>query len=85
MAGQTFESQFHMGDVVRDAVSGFEGIVESIVFWRHGYVRVGIASTTLNKDGLPVERQLFDEPQLELVKAVEAPKAKPASRSHSPL
>ncbi len=56
-----------LGDLVRDRISGYEGIVIGITDWLYGCRRPMVQATAL-KDGKPVDAQSFDEPQLEIVK-----------------
>jgi hypothetical protein len=55
-----------LGDVARDRVSGFEGVVVCESRWLHGCRRVSLAPRTL-KDGNVIPFQTFDAPQLEVV------------------
>lgn len=57
-----------LGDRVKDPLSGFSGIIESITTWLHGCIRVGVRPEKLDKDGKPRECQHFDQSQLVLVK-----------------
>lgn len=56
-----------LGDIARDKITGFEGVVVSEHKWLHGCRRLGVQPTTLDKDGKVQEAHTFDEPQLELV------------------
>lgn len=58
--------KFNLGDRVRDAITGFEGILTCRTQWLNNCNTYGVQPTTL-KDGVPMERAHFDEPQLELV------------------
>jgi hypothetical protein len=55
-----------LGDIVRDTVSGFEGVVIAEHQWLNGCKRISVQPQKLH-DGKPIEAQTFDEPQLELV------------------
>lgn len=55
-----------LGDVVRDSISGMEGVVIADTMWLNGCRRLQVQPREL-KDGKPVEGQSFDEEQLELV------------------
>lgn len=57
---------FNLGDKLKDAVSGFEGIAVAETNWLNGCTRIGLQSDTLH-DGKPIDIQWFDEPQLMLV------------------
>ena len=59
-------SGIRLGDKVRDEITGFEGIVTLRSQWLNNCNTYGVKPTTL-KDGVPQERQHFDEPQLVLL------------------
>lgn len=58
--------KFKLGDKVRDEITGFEGIVVVRSQWLNNCNTYGVQPTRL-KDGVPQERQSFDEPQLTIV------------------
>lgn len=60
-----------VGDVVRDKITGFTGVVTSRTEWLNGCVRFGVQSKELH-EGKVVDAQHFDEVQLEEVQ--DAPK-----------
>jgi hypothetical protein len=55
--------KFKLGQVVKDVVTGFEGVVTGRTEWLNGCVRYGVQSRKL-KEGVPTEAQWFDEQQL---------------------
>jgi hypothetical protein len=55
-----------MGKMVKDKISGYEGIVVARTEWLHGCVRLTVQAQELEK-GLPVNNCCFDEPQLEVI------------------
>ncbi len=57
-----------LGDIARDTVSGFEGVVVAITYWLHGCARVAIQPRELH-EGKPIDHVSFDELQVELVNA----------------
>ena len=59
--------KIELGDVARDSITGFKGVVIGRTLWLHGCERMTIQPQEL-KDGKPIECQSFDEPQLVLVK-----------------
>jgi hypothetical protein len=59
-------SKIELGDVVRDSITGFQGVVIGTTQWIHGCIRLTIQPQEL-KDGRPIEVGTFDEPQLVLV------------------
>lgn len=54
-----------VGDVVRDTISGFEGVAVAKTQWLNGCVRITIQPRALH-DGKPVDNYTFDVEQLEL-------------------
>lgn len=56
------------GDLVRDSVSGFEGIAIARYEYLNGCVRIAIQPRALH-DGKPIEQCVFDIDQVEIVKA----------------
>ena len=59
--------KMNLGDVVKDKITGYKGVVVCRSQWIHGCNTYGVTSQEL-RDGKPLERQHFDEPQLEVVK-----------------
>jgi len=67
------EFKFDLGSEVKDTFTGFYGIVVCRCQWIHNCNTYGIQPKEL-KDGVPQEKQFFDEPQLtELRKDVVKP------------
>lgn len=58
--------KFGLGSEVKDAITGFKGVVVYRSQWIHGCNVYGVMPREL-KDGSPMKREQFDEPQLELV------------------
>jgi hypothetical protein len=58
--------EINVGDVVRDTVTGFEGMAVAITKWLHGCMRITVQPQKLH-DGKPIEPQTFDAPQIVLV------------------
>jgi len=58
--------EIKLGQKVRDTITSMEGIAVARTVWLNGCVRIAVQSQHL-KDGVPVELQTFDEPQLEVV------------------
>ena len=52
-----------LGDVVRDSVSGFEGLAVARTEWLYGCVRYGVEARAL-REGKLIEAQWFDEARL---------------------
>ena len=59
--------EIQLGDVARDTITGYTGVVIGITKWLHGCKRYTLQAQALNKDGKPMEAGSFDLPQLELV------------------
>jgi len=57
-----------LGDLAKDRITGFEGVVEVMSYWLNSCCRVTLRPTTL-KDGLPLESRTFDSPQVEVITA----------------
>ena len=55
-----------LGDLVKDSITGFEGVVICVAEWLHGCRRMTVQPKAL-KDGRPIESASFDEPQLVLL------------------
>ena len=68
-----------LGDLARDTVTGFTGVVTAKTKWLNGCERLMLQSQKL-KDGKPIEGETFDILQLELVK-----KAVVASAPQAPV
>lgn len=61
--------QIELGDIAKDSISGFKGVVVVEIKHIHGCRRLGLQPEECGKDGKPIEAQVFDEPQVTLVKA----------------
>jgi hypothetical protein len=61
-------SAIKLGDVAKDTITGFTGVVVAATKWLHGCERLTLQPQSLH-EGKPVESQTFDLPQLELVAA----------------
>jgi len=57
-----------LGDVAKDSITGFHGVVICISEWLHGCRRITLKPTGVGKDGKTFEPETFDEPQLSIVK-----------------
>ena len=60
------EFKFDVGSKVKDIITGFNGIIIYRTQWLNNCNTYGVQPTEL-KDGKPLDREHFDEPQLELV------------------
>lgn len=59
--------QVHLGDVARDRISGFRGVVTARTEWLYGCIRVALAPTLLKESGELREAEWFDENQVDVV------------------
>lgn len=59
--------RINLGDLVRDQISGFQGVAVGRTEWLYGCVRITVAARGLDKDGKPFDSQTFDEDQCEIV------------------
>jgi hypothetical protein len=73
--------RIQLGDVARDTITGFEGVVIGTSDWLYGCRRMILQPKAL-LEGKPVESQSFDEPQLVLVSPPKPPS--PPVRSGGP-
>jgi hypothetical protein len=60
------------GDLAKDVVTGFEGIITGRSAWLHGCDRLNITPMKLGSDGTPIKEQSFDEDRIEIVKKAKA-------------
>ena len=66
-----------LGDTLRDTITRFTGVAVSRHEYLNGCVRFALQPSKL-ADGKPIEAQIFDVEQLELVKASAVREVKPA-------
>lgn len=57
-----------LGDIAKDSVSGYKGVVVAVTHWLNGCRRITIQSQELH-NGQPIDGHTFDEMQVEVVKA----------------
>lgn len=69
------EFLFELGEMVKDTITGLEGVVIGKTKWISGCVRYGLQPKGL-KDGIPLDEQWFDEQRLEQIEAAVAPAAR---------
>lgn len=62
-----------LGDVARDRITGFEGVVIARAEWLTNCVRLTLQPKGLKEDGSTKTCESFDEPSLELVAAANPP------------
>jgi len=60
---------FYVGDVVRERITGFEGVITCRTRWISGCYTLSVQPQGLNKDQQPFEAKAFEEPDCTLVKA----------------
>jgi hypothetical protein len=76
-------TEIRLGDLARDSITGFEGIVVAITDWLHGCRRITLTPQALH-EGKPIDNQTFDEPQCRLVKPDAAVRTMPRVRTGGP-
>ena len=59
--------EVELGDLVKDEITGFEGIAVSVTMWLNGCRRIGLQPRTITKDGDVGRVEVFDEIQLSVV------------------
>jgi hypothetical protein len=59
-------TKIELGDIARDRMTGFEGVVVARTEWLYGCSRLTLKPQGL-KDGKSIDTETFDEPQLERV------------------
>ena len=57
---------FEKGDLVKDKITGFTGVVVCVLDYLHGCIRLAVQDKEL-KDGLPKEVQYYDQHQITMV------------------
>jgi len=57
-----------LGDIARDTITGFQGVVVARTKWLHGCERITLQPKEM-KDGKPIDNYSFDVPQCELVQS----------------
>jgi len=63
---EPIDFKFNLGDILKDRITGFEGVVICRAQWLANCNTYGLQSQKL-KEAKPLERQHFDEPNLEPV------------------
>lgn len=72
-------SQIELGQIARDKITGFEGVVSCISTYEHSCRRIALTARSLDKDG-KIQELEFDEPQVDIVgttPVMEAPSIAP--------
>jgi hypothetical protein len=67
------ECGVHLGDEVKDKISGFKGVVTGITFWLNNCARAVVQPKELTKEGKPKDSETFDWMQLEVTKRANPP------------
>lgn len=66
-----------LGDLVKDKITGFEGVAICRNHWLNNCIRFAVQSTKLNKDGKADGYDTFDIEQLEVLKKAHIKIVKP--------
>lgn len=69
------------GDLAKDLVTGFTGIITARTTWLHGCDRVAITPNKLGKDGEPIKEASFDEQRVEVIKKGKVPAVLPTAET----
>lgn len=69
-------SKIALGDIVRDRITGFEGVAVCLTFWLYNCVRVGVQPTKLH-EGKTIAIETFDEDSLKIVGSIETVSSAP--------
>ena len=74
-----------LGDLVKDRITGFTGVVECVSEWLNACKRLTVTSKEL-KDGMPLGSQTFDILQLEVIEKgyYDKPKIKQKEKTGGP-
>lgn len=66
---KAIEGPVQLGDLVKDKITGFQGVASSYTDFFHGCRRFGVQPQGVKKDGEGTHKAVsFDEPQLEILK-----------------
>ena len=82
---RAYPSEPQLGDLARDKITGFTGVVECVSYWLNSCRRVTLQPIEM-KDGLPVSNKTFDGPQVEVIEAgyYEKPKFRSGEKTGGP-
>lgn len=69
------------GDLARDLVTGFEGVIVTRSTWLHGCDRLTIQPNKLGSDDKPIGEETFDEDRIEIIQKGMVP-SRIANRDH---
>lgn len=67
-----------LGDLARDTVTGFEGVIICKAEWLNGCIRYTLQPRKLSKDGGVKQAESFDHEQVELVESKVVTPLKPS-------
>lgn len=70
------ECGVHLGDEVKDKITGFAGVVIGITFWLNNCARVCVQPKELDKEKKPRATETFDWMQLSVTKRANPPPPK---------
>lgn len=73
------------GDLAKDIVTGFAGIITSRTTWLHGCDRITITPNKLGSDGSPIKEETFDEQRIEVIKRGKVKAKQPDPEALLPL
>ena len=61
------DNKFNLGDLLKESVTGFEGVVMCVSLYSTGCLHYGLQSKKLKDDGQVNDWQYFDQSQLSLI------------------
>lgn len=79
-----YESKFGMEDVLKDRISGFQGVVMSISFYATGCTHYGLMTQGVKDDGTLAPWEWLDESRLECVNVSEKGKEAKGAKLSGP-
>jgi hypothetical protein len=62
------DNSIELGDIAKDSITGFQGVVIGVTKWLHGCRRITLQPEKLSSEGKLLDNATFDEPQLIVVK-----------------
>ena len=78
------KQRVELGNVVRDRITGLQGMAVARTEWLHGCVRITIQPPGLTADGAPRQSETVDEAQLDPLGLAEATRIMSASLPGGP-
>jgi hypothetical protein len=70
-----------LGDIAKDTITGFEGVIVAWTTWINGCERLTLQPKKM-RDGKPIDSMTFDIEQMALVKSIAPPPITPTGGPH---